>query len=64
MQEAEVFKQLVMSDTAKALVHVFFAQRATSKVRLSKPFNPPKAIVSLGLNCTAFVAPSTSCFHV
>ncbi|KAF3529893.1 hypothetical protein DY000_02037131 [Brassica cretica] len=30
--EAEVFKQLVMSDTAKALVHVFFAQRATSKV--------------------------------
>ncbi|KAF3498191.1 hypothetical protein DY000_02054508 [Brassica cretica] len=30
--EAEVFKQLVLSDTAKALVHVFFAQRATSKV--------------------------------
>ncbi|KAH0941142.1 hypothetical protein HID58_000779 [Brassica napus] len=32
LKEAEVFKQLVMSDTAKALVHVFFAQRATSKV--------------------------------
>ncbi|KAF2589972.1 hypothetical protein F2Q70_00039799 [Brassica cretica] len=30
--EAESFKQLVLSDTAKALVHVFFAQRATSKV--------------------------------
>ncbi|WZZ09823.1 hypothetical protein YC2023_095744 [Brassica napus] len=28
----QVFKQLVLSDTAKALVHVFFAQRATSKV--------------------------------
>lgn len=47
MQEAEVFKQLVMSDTAKALVHVFFAQRATSKVRLDKPFNSPKAVVFL-----------------
>ncbi|CAG7898552.1 unnamed protein product [Brassica rapa] len=32
LKEAEVFKQLVLSDTAKALVHVFFAQRATSKV--------------------------------
>ena len=32
MQEAKVFKELVLSDTAKALVHVFLAQRATSKV--------------------------------
>ncbi|CAH8340723.1 unnamed protein product [Eruca vesicaria subsp. sativa] len=32
LKEAEVFKQLVLSDTSKALVHVFFAQRATSKV--------------------------------
>lgn len=32
LKEAEVFKQLVLSDTAKGLVHVFFAQRATSKV--------------------------------
>ncbi|CAN8273508.1 unnamed protein product [Cochlearia groenlandica] len=32
LKETEVFKQLVMSDTAKSLVHVFFAQRATSKV--------------------------------
>ncbi|KAF8094314.1 hypothetical protein N665_0365s0002 [Sinapis alba] len=32
LKEAKVFKQLVLSDTAKALVHVFFAQRATSKV--------------------------------
>ncbi|ESQ54343.1 hypothetical protein EUTSA_v10024533mg [Eutrema salsugineum] len=32
LKEAEVFKQLVLSDTAKSLVHVFFAQRATSKV--------------------------------
>ncbi|CAN6895047.1 unnamed protein product [Brassica oleracea] len=32
LKEAESFKQLVLSDTAKALVHVFFAQRATSKV--------------------------------
>ena len=32
MQEAKVFKELVLSDTAKGLVHVFFAQRAMSKV--------------------------------
>lgn len=31
-QEARVFKDLVLSDTSKGLVHVFFAQRATSKV--------------------------------
>ncbi|KAJ0090227.1 hypothetical protein Patl1_13270 [Pistacia atlantica] len=31
-QEAKVFKDLVLSDTSKGLVHVFFAQRATSKV--------------------------------
>lgn len=27
-----MFKELVLSDTSKGLVHVFFAQRATSKV--------------------------------
>ena len=32
MQEARDFKKLVLSDTSKGLVHVFFAQRATSKV--------------------------------
>ncbi|KAH0871359.1 hypothetical protein HID58_078381 [Brassica napus] len=30
--EGEVFKQLIPSDTVKALVHVYFAQRAISKV--------------------------------
>ncbi|XVF49168.1 hypothetical protein PTKIN_Ptkin03bG0246900 [Pterospermum kingtungense] len=32
LKEAKVFKELVLSDTAKGLIHVFFAQRATSKV--------------------------------
>ncbi|XP_059286145.1 peroxisomal fatty acid beta-oxidation multifunctional protein AIM1-like [Lycium ferocissimum] len=32
LKEAKVFKDLVLSDTSKGLVHVFFAQRATSKV--------------------------------
>ncbi|GMY36042.1 peroxisomal fatty acid beta-oxidation multifunctional protein AIM1-like [Fagus crenata] len=32
LKEAKVFKEIVLSDTAKGLVHVFFAQRATSKV--------------------------------
>ncbi|KAK3034326.1 hypothetical protein RJ639_032224 [Escallonia herrerae] len=32
LEEARVFKQLVLSDTSRGLVHVFFAQRATSKV--------------------------------
>ena len=32
MQEANVFKELVLSDTAKGLVHGFLSQRATSKV--------------------------------
>ncbi|XP_024032302.1 peroxisomal fatty acid beta-oxidation multifunctional protein AIM1 [Morus notabilis] len=32
LQEARDFKKLVLSDTSKGLVHVFFAQRATSKV--------------------------------
>ncbi|XP_024959237.1 peroxisomal fatty acid beta-oxidation multifunctional protein AIM1-like [Cynara cardunculus var. scolymus] len=33
LKEREVFSDLVVSDTSKGLVHVFFAQRATSKVR-------------------------------
>lgn len=33
-QEAKVFKELVLSSTAKGLVHVFFSQRATAKVIL------------------------------
>ncbi|CAI9293303.1 unnamed protein product [Lactuca saligna] len=32
LKEAKVFNKLVVSDTSKGLVHVFFAQRATSKV--------------------------------
>lgn len=32
LKEAKVFKELVLSTTAKGLVHVFFAQRAVSKV--------------------------------
>ncbi|KAJ1419413.1 hypothetical protein SESBI_15164, partial [Sesbania bispinosa] len=32
LREAEVFKKLVLSETAKGLIHVFFAQRAISKV--------------------------------
>ncbi|GMN50553.1 hypothetical protein TIFTF001_019697 [Ficus carica] len=32
LKEARDFKKLVLSDTSKGLVHVFFAQRATSKV--------------------------------
>ncbi|KAL2500859.1 Peroxisomal fatty acid beta-oxidation multifunctional protein AIM1 [Forsythia ovata] len=32
LKEAKVFKELVASVTSKALVHVFFAQRATAKV--------------------------------
>ncbi|XP_024959235.1 peroxisomal fatty acid beta-oxidation multifunctional protein AIM1-like isoform X1 [Cynara cardunculus var. scolymus] len=32
LKEAKVFNELVVSDTSKGLVHVFFAQRATSKV--------------------------------
>jgi len=33
MQEATSFQELLFSDTCKSLVHVFFSQRATSKVR-------------------------------
>ncbi|XVE54253.1 hypothetical protein DITRI_Ditri03aG0065400 [Diplodiscus trichospermus] len=32
LKEVKVFNELVLSDTAKGLVHVFLAQRATSKV--------------------------------
>ncbi|CAL9061653.1 unnamed protein product [Musa banksii] len=32
LKEAKVFKELVLSSTSRGLVHVFFAQRATSKV--------------------------------
>ncbi|GKV06622.1 hypothetical protein SLEP1_g18495 [Rubroshorea leprosula] len=32
LEEARVFKELVLSETSRGLVHVFFAQRATSKV--------------------------------
>lgn len=32
LKEAKVFKELVLSDTSKGLVHSFFSQRATSKV--------------------------------
>ena len=32
LQEAKVFKELVLTETAKGLVHIFFAQRMTSKV--------------------------------
>ncbi|WCJ42496.1 Fatty acid oxidation complex subunit alpha [Euphorbia peplus] len=32
LKEAKVFKELVVSETCKGLIHVFFAQRMTSKV--------------------------------
>ncbi|KAL2555203.1 Peroxisomal fatty acid beta-oxidation multifunctional protein AIM1 [Forsythia ovata] len=32
LKEAKIFKELVLSDTSKGLVNVFFAQRATTKV--------------------------------
>ncbi|KAJ8527950.1 hypothetical protein K7X08_015401 [Anisodus acutangulus] len=32
LKEAKAFEDLVLSDTSRGLVHVFFAQRATSKV--------------------------------
>ncbi|KAE9587303.1 hypothetical protein Lal_00004947 [Lupinus albus] len=32
LREAEVFNKLVLSDTSKGLIHVFFAQRTISKV--------------------------------
>ncbi|KAL8234867.1 hypothetical protein R6Q59_020967 [Mikania micrantha] len=32
LKEVKVFNELVLSDTAKGLVHIFFAQRAISKV--------------------------------
>ncbi|KAL0905830.1 hypothetical protein M5K25_024269 [Dendrobium thyrsiflorum] len=32
LKEARLFKEIVLSTTARSLVHVFFAQRATSKV--------------------------------
>ncbi|KAL4303105.1 hypothetical protein GQ457_10G016830 [Hibiscus cannabinus] len=32
LKEAKVFKEIVLSDTARGLVHVFLSQRATSKV--------------------------------
>ncbi|XP_076911608.1 peroxisomal fatty acid beta-oxidation multifunctional protein AIM1-like [Bidens hawaiensis] len=32
LKEAKVFNELVLSDTSKGLVHIFFAQRAISKV--------------------------------
>jgi len=40
MQEARVFKELVIAPTSKALVHVFFSQRSTTKVvfQCSLPF--------------------------
>ncbi|KAL3532465.1 hypothetical protein ACH5RR_005986 [Cinchona calisaya] len=32
LREEKLFKELVLSDTSKGLVHIFFAQRTTSKV--------------------------------
>ncbi|KAL4194008.1 hypothetical protein AMTRI_Chr05g66600 [Amborella trichopoda] len=32
VKEAKIFKESVVSDTAKGLIHAFFAQRATSKI--------------------------------
>ncbi|KDP33693.1 hypothetical protein JCGZ_07264 [Jatropha curcas] len=32
LKEEKVFKELVLTDTSKGLIHAFFAQRATSKV--------------------------------
>lgn len=45
LQEAKVFKELVLADTSKALVHVFFAQRATSKVLEVMLLLPPNLLL-------------------
>lgn len=34
IQEAEAFQSLLESDTCKSLVHFFFAQRGTTKVKI------------------------------
>lgn len=34
LQEEKVFKELVLSNTAKGLLHVFLAERASSKVSM------------------------------
>ena len=34
LQEAEAFQGLLGTDTCKSLVHIFFAQRGTSKVQM------------------------------
>ena len=49
LQEAKVFKEIVLSDTAKGLVHVFFGQRATSKV-LEVMLVPPSQLFSFFFN--------------
>ncbi len=58
MQEGEAFAAAAALDTHKALVHIFFAQRATKKVRRS-------AACCTCLGC-AFEPltqhPSSSCF--
>jgi hypothetical protein len=49
LQEAKLMKEIVLSDTAKGLVHVFFAQRATSKV-LEVMLVPPSQLFSFFFN--------------
>ena len=34
MQEGKILKELLLSSTGKGLVHIYFAQRAISKVQL------------------------------
>ncbi|GAA0141307.1 dehydrogenase [Lithospermum erythrorhizon] len=52
LEETKIFKKLVLSDNAKGLIHIFFSQRATSKVPNVtdvglKP-NPAKKVAVIG----------------
>ncbi|KAI3495857.1 hypothetical protein L1887_38203 [Cichorium endivia] len=50
LKEAKVFNDLVVSETSKGLVHVFFAQRATSKVpNVTDIGLKPRAIKKVGI---------------
>lgn len=39
LQESTTFLELLFTDTCKNLVHLLFAQRATTKVQIKDPFD-------------------------
>jgi enoyl-CoA hydratase/3-hydroxyacyl-CoA dehydrogenase len=51
-QEATAFQELVFSDTCKSLVHVFFSQRATSKVWGSVFSSSFVCVFNMNIQCT------------